>query len=65
MNSKVKCKDNYGYYYQDSVDCEIHGAIGLCVSDTIEIDGIQYIVHSDVSKEDLAEELGIELEKNE
>jgi hypothetical protein len=54
--------DYDGYYYQESVDCEVHGEIGYCVSSTIEIDGTQYIVHSDVSKEDLAEKLGIELE---
>ena len=54
-----------GYYYKDYVDCEVHGIIGECQSKTIEIDGIQYIVHNDVSLEELADTLGIELEANE
>ena len=54
-----------GYYYQESIECEVNGAIGYCQSTTLEIDGNQYIVHDDVSLEDLAEELGIELEENE
>ena len=54
-----------GYYYQNYVDCEVHGVIGECQSKTIEIDGVQYIVHNDVEIEELADMLGIELETNE
>jgi hypothetical protein len=52
-------------YYNEYVDCEVHGIIGECQSKTIEIDGVQYIVHDDVSLEELADVLGIELETNE
>ena len=54
-----------GYYYVDYVNCEVHGVIGECNSTTIEINGEEYIVHNDVSMEDLAEILDIELETNE
>ena len=54
-----------GYYYKEYVDCEVNGVIGESESKTEEIDGIQYIIHNDVSLEELAEELGIELETNE
>jgi len=54
-----------GYYYKDYENCEVHGVIGESESKTIEIDGIQYIVHNDVGLEDLADALGIELETNE
>lgn len=57
---------NYdGYYYNDYVECTVHGTIGECHSATLEIDGRQYIVHNDVGLEELADELGIELETNE
>ena len=61
----VEYSEYDGYYYRECVECEVNGTIGFCESITKEIDGIQYIVHGDVSLEELADKLGIELEKYE
>ena len=61
----VTYSDYDGCYYKDYVECEVHGIIGERHSATIEINGIQYIVHNDVGLEELADTLGIELETNE
>ena len=61
----VGYSDYDGCYYMDYVDCEVHGIIGENQSTRIELENNEYIVHSDVSEEELADVLGIEIEENE
>lgn len=61
----VEYSEYDGYYYYESTECEVHGTIGLSNSISIEINGNEYIVHQDLSEEEVIDALGLEIETNE
>lgn len=54
-----------GYYYYETAECEVNGTIALNESRSLEINGNEYIVHQDMSEEEVIDALGLEIETDE